>query len=81
MASEKEAQRAREQYSDFLRRLGAHSIAVYELQRRGQKGFAVVAYFSEKPAEAVPETLELGSGKRKLAVPLVVEVMKMPSAE
>ena len=81
MASEKEAHRAREQYSDFLRRLGAHSIAVDETSGRGEKGFAVVAYFARKPTGPVPDTLEVTSGRRKLGVPLVARVMKMPSPE
>ena len=81
MASEKEANRAREQHSDFLRQLGAHSIAVDEIKSRGEKSFAVVAFFARKPAEPLPETLEVTSGKRKLAVPLVAQIMKMPSPE
>lgn len=81
MASEKEAHRARERHSDFLRRLGAHSIAVDEIKARGAKGFAVVAYFSRNPAGPIPESLEVESGGRKLAVPLVARVMKTPSPE
>ncbi|HYG82038.1 MAG TPA: hypothetical protein VD861_16690 [Pyrinomonadaceae bacterium] len=81
MASEKEANRARDEHSDFLRRLGAHSIAVYEIRRGGEKSFAVVAYFSQKPAVPIPETLEVASGRRKLAVPLVAQIMKTPSPE
>ena len=81
MASEKEANRARAQHSDYLRRLGAHSIAVYEIKSRGEKCFAVIAYFAQKPAGPIPETLEVTSGKRKLTVPLVAQIMKMPSPE
>ena len=81
MASEKEANRARAEHSDFLRRLGAHSIAVDEIERRGEKSFVVVALFARRPAVPIPETLEVTSGKRKLAVPLVAQIMKMPSPE
>lgn len=81
MASEKEANLAREHHSDFLRKLGAHSIAVDEIKRKGEKGFAVIAFFDRKPTRDVPETLEVRSGKRTMDVPLVVEIMKMPSAE
>lgn len=81
MASEKEANRARDEHSEYLRRLGAHSIAVYKIKGRGEKSFAVIAYFARKPAGPIPQTLEVTSGKRKLAVPLVAQIMKMPSPE
>jgi hypothetical protein len=81
MASEKEANLARAKHSDFLRRLGAHSIGVNEFKRKGEKGFAVIAYFARKPAKAVPQTLEVKTGKRTISIPLVVQIMKMPSAE
>lgn len=81
MASEKEANLAREHYSDFLSELGAHSIGVDEIKREGKKGFAVIAFFDKKPSKAVPETLKVKSGKLTLDVPLVVEIMKMPSPE
>ena len=81
VASEKEANRAREEHSEHLRRLGAHSIAVDEIGRGGGKSFAVVAYFSQQPAGPIPETLEVTSGGRTLFVPLVAQIMKMPSPE
>lgn len=81
MASEREANRARDEHSDFLRRLGAHSVAVYEIEARGHKGFAVIAFFARKPEGPLPESLEITSGKRKLAVPLVAQVMKPPAPE
>jgi hypothetical protein len=81
MASEKEANLARAEHSDFLRRLGAHSIGVNEFKLDGEKGFAVIAFFERKPAKAVPQTLEVQSGSRTLNVPLVVQIMRMPSAE
>lgn len=73
MTSEKEANLAREQYSDFLRGLGAHAIAVDEVKRKGQKTFAVVAFFTQQP-EDVPGTLEVKRGKTTLAVPLVARI-------
>lgn len=81
MASEKEANRARDEHSEYLRRLGAHSIAVYEIGKGGGKSFAVVAYFSRKPAVPIPLALEVASGRRKLSVPLVAQIMKTPSPE
>lgn len=73
MASEKEADLAREQHSDFLLGLGAHGITIDEVNRKGEKSFAVVALFEEKPKE-VPDTLTVQKGKRTLEVPLVARV-------
>lgn len=74
MASEREANLARELRSEFLRELGAHAIGVDEVRRGGEKTFAVVAYFEEKPAEPLPKTLEVKSGNRTFEVPLVLKV-------
>ncbi|MCM3872922.1 MAG: hypothetical protein ND895_19755 [Pyrinomonadaceae bacterium] len=73
MASEKEADLAREQHSDFLTDLGAHGVTIDEVKRKGEKSFAVVAFFEQKPDE-VPDTLKIQSGKRTLEVPLVARV-------
>jgi hypothetical protein len=81
MASEREANIAREQFSQFLRDLGAHAIAVDEIKSGGRKSFAVVAYFAEKPAGDIPKSLEIKSGKKSLEVPLAVRVMEMFSPE
>ncbi|HEV7474869.1 MAG TPA: hypothetical protein VGN90_12525 [Pyrinomonadaceae bacterium] len=73
MASEKEADLAREQHSDFLVDLGAHGITIDEVKGKGPKSFAVVAFFEKQPDE-VPETLKVRSGKKTLEVPLVARV-------
>lgn len=75
MASEKEANLAREQCSDFLRDRGAHAIAVDEIKRKGEKTFAVIAFFEKKP-EDVPGVLEVKRGKAAVQVPLVARVME-----
>ena len=80
MASEREANLARSQYSDQLRKLGAHAIMVDEVKRKGEKAFAVIAYFEKKPAD-VPKTLQVKSGRKTLEVPLVTRVMKKFRAE
>lgn len=74
MTSEREANLARERYSEFLRGLGAHAIGVDEVRRGGEKTFAVIAYFEEKPAEPPPKTLEIKSGRSTVEVPLVLKV-------
>lgn len=73
MASEKEADLAREQHSDFLVDLGAHGITIDEVKFKGEKSFAVVAFFEEKPAE-FPDTLKVQRGKKTLEVPLIARV-------
>lgn len=73
MADEKEANLARDQHADFLRDLGAHGITVDEIKRKGEKSFAVVAFFEEKPDD-VPNMLKVQSGKKTLEVPLVARV-------
>ena len=73
MASEKEANLAREQHSDFLRNLGAHGITIDEVKRKGAASFAVVAFFESKPDD-VPSELEIKSGKEIRRVPLVARV-------
>lgn len=75
MTTEREANLARERHAEFLRQLGAHAIAVDEVKRKGDTGFAVIAFFQEKP-EGVPRTLEVKSGKKTLEVPLVARVQE-----
>ena len=75
MASEQEANLAREQYSDFLRKdLGAHAITVDEIKRKGEKTFGVIALVEEKPDQPVPDVLEVTKGTKTLKVPLSVRV-------
>lgn len=73
MASEREANLARERYSEYLRGLGAHAIAVDQVKSKRAKTFAVIALFQRKPDD-VPATLEVKSGKRTVQVPLVARV-------
>jgi len=73
MASEKEADLAREQHSDFLFDLGAHGITIDEVKQKGETTFAVVAFFEKKPDE-IPKTLEIQRGKKTLEVPLLAKV-------
>ncbi len=75
MASEKAANLAREKHSDLLRDLGAHGITVDEVGGKGEKSYAVVAFFEKKP-KGIPDTLEVRSGKKTLQVPLVAQVVE-----
>ena len=75
MASEREAQLAREKHADFLRDLGAHAISVDEVRRKGEKTFAVVAFFEARP-KGLPSELELERGGRTVRVPLAARVLE-----
>ncbi|HAF10695.1 MAG TPA: hypothetical protein DCK98_11530 [Chloroflexi bacterium] len=70
MATLDEAENARNQHAEGLRKMGAHGIEV----REGKKGdFAVIAQFKKVP-RGVPESLDIthrGVAKR---VPLKAEV-------
>ena len=74
MATEREANLAREQHSDLLRKMGAHAIAVDPVKRGGEETYAVIASFETKPEDAPPKTLEVKRGRKTVKVPLVVRV-------
>lgn len=73
VASEKDADLARQTHEAFLRDLGAHGITIDEIKRKGSKSFAVVALFENEPVQ-MPDTLEIRKGKKTLTVPLVARV-------
>ncbi len=73
MATEHEADLAREQHSDTLRELGAHAIEVNEVRTKGEPTFAVIAHFERKP-ERVPNVLTIKRGKKTMEVPLIARV-------
>jgi hypothetical protein len=75
MATERAANLARERYSSDLHNLGAHAIAVDQVQRRGEKTFAVVAFFEEKP-DKIPNKLKVKIGNRTWEVPLVARIFE-----
>lgn len=81
MATEKDANKAREKHSDFLRSLGAHAILVDEIKRGGEKTFGVIAFVEEKPSEPPPSELEIESGGAKKKIPLAVRVTPMATLE
>ena len=73
MATEAEVNLAREQNADSLRTMGAHAITIDEIKRKGEKTFAVVALFEQKP-DKVPTTLTAKNGDKTVTVPLVARV-------
>jgi len=76
MANLEEANQARNQHSDLLRKLGAHAIAVDEIKRSGRSTFAVIAFFEKEPTKDLPQSLEVKSGKQTVQVPLVARVVE-----
>ena len=72
MATEKEANLAREKFSDQLRKLGAHAMAVDQVSHKGKKTFAVIA-FVEGELKENSLTLDIDVGDKKVTVPLVVK--------
>ena len=79
-AGERDAHRAREQHAEYLRKLGAHAIAVDEVPQKRGKTFAVIASFERRPPK-VPPTLEVRQGKTTTQVPLVARVAPKFKAE
>jgi hypothetical protein len=73
MATEKEANLARDQHADTLAELGAHSIGVDEFEFEGKKTFGVVA-FVEKSTAGLPTHLTIRSGKKETQVPLLAKI-------
>jgi len=80
MATLKEANKAREENADKLRKKhGAHAILVDKVKVKGHKPtFGVIAFYESMPND-LPETLEVKSDGKSTKVPLVAEVT--PTAE
>ena len=74
MATERQANQAREHHSAFLRSLGAHAIAVDRIVRNGRRTFGVVAFF-ERAHRKLPKTLAIKGGRTTVSVPLVARTM------
>lgn len=72
MASEKEAHLAREKHSEYLRKLGAHAIAVDQVDDKADDGYGVIAMFEKNPPD-VPKSLDVTVGKKQVSVPLKVQ--------
>lgn len=73
MATEKQAQMAKNKHLNFLDKLGAHSVLVDKVNINGKITFAVLAY-TDKKLKNAPLQLQIESGKKTLNVPLVISV-------
>ncbi len=82
MVTNKEANQAREQYSDKLQELGAHAINVDQIDdKNGNKTFGVIAFYEEMPEQSLPETLEIESKGKKKQIPLRAKITPMATLE
>jgi hypothetical protein len=76
MATLPQANKAREVHSNFLRKVGAHSIGVDEIKIKGKKTFAVIAHL-EQTRKPLPEFLEIEWKDEVKKVPLVTKISGM----
>ena len=68
MAKLRDAERAREENQEKLRKLGAHAIEVAQVGRKSD--YEVVAHFEKTPPKNIPARLEVRSRGRTAKVPL-----------
>jgi hypothetical protein len=81
VATEKEANKAREAHSKFLRESGAHGILVDKVKpSRGEDAYGVIAFYQELPDD-LPDALEIEIGGKKREVPLKAKVTPMATLE
>jgi hypothetical protein len=71
MSNEKQAELARKQHSESLRRKGAHAISVEQVPVGGRKQFAIVASFGRKPKKKLPSSLKVRTRSGEVKIPLV----------
>jgi hypothetical protein len=75
MATQKEANLARDQHADRLAQMGAHSIGVDKFVHGGKKTYGVVAYIQDhKIAGGFPSQIAVKTGGKQLMVPLQTKV-------
>ena len=67
MATEEQANKARNKYSDTLVKRGAHAIGV----DKGKTGYVVVAHVAPDEKHDVPDKLSFKAGNEVVEVPVV----------
>lgn len=81
MATLKEANLARDEHAEYLRKeLGAHGILVDKVKEKGKDTFGVVALYENEPRNA-PESLEIKTDAGTKRVPLRAEVTSVAELE
>jgi hypothetical protein len=74
MASEKQANKARELYSDLLVKRGAHAIGVADGQPYGKCGFVVVVHVAPHTSPKIPDKLKCDLDGKSFEVDVVTEI-------
>jgi hypothetical protein len=74
MASEKQANKARDLYSDLLVKCGAHAIGVTDGQPYGKHGFVVVAHVAPHTSHKIPKKLKGELDGKPFEVDVVTKV-------
>ena len=81
VATQKEANKAREAHSKFLRESGAHAILVDKIKRsQSEDAYGVIAFYQELPDD-LPDALEIEIRGKKREVPLKAKVTPMATLE
>lgn len=73
MATERQANKARELHAEHLIHEGAHAVGVDKGSRYGKRGFVVVAYVEPQQASRIPDSLKCRSGKKAFKVAVVTK--------
>lgn len=71
MATERQANKARDLHADFLVRHGAHAISVEPGDAHGKSGFVVVAHVAAAGKHSIPRTLSGKLAGKTFEVPVI----------
>jgi len=72
MATEDDANKARQQHGRDLMKRGVHAIGVEEGRRHGRQGWVVVAHVAPQAKVDLPASLSSATKEGEVEVPLVV---------
>jgi len=74
VATEKQANKAREVHSDALAERGAHAVGIASGRPYGKRGFVVVAYVNAGEAHDIPDKVTTKTGDGEISVAVVKKV-------
>jgi hypothetical protein len=73
VATEEQANKARDMHSDLLVERGAHAIGVESGRSHGKSGFVVVAHVAPDETHDIPSTLTARIAGKTVEVPVVTK--------
>lgn len=73
MATEEEANHARELHSDLLAKRGAHAVGVAEGRDYGKPGFVLVAYVDPRGDHDIPKSIETKRAGKSFQIDVVTK--------